>query len=179
MGYAEGSWIFTEPRQVYKLLLVRAKLARDMYHHPLRRAKEAFLGKDLQRLWREGVIDRDGMLRMDDEEFLAVVMRHLGERRAQEHFQTLFDAPFAEIETWTPGTGESLDGIYQRLGERHAGKDDMVVFYHKPFNPATSTMVMDGKPEPVPFREAYPHAAEIVERIIGESAYVGVYAERK
>jgi len=174
LHHTEGTWVFTNHEQVYKLLYIRAYLTKHLYHPPLHNAKEAFLERDLPKLWQAGLLDLDAMLTLTDEGFASTVARHLGQEQAQKYFSNSV-IWFTEHERHEPLPGESLEDLYARLQSTHTGKEDMVVRMIRPFGSGTTTRILhEGRMRR--YNEVYPEKAKIIDDLTGYG-HVGVYRE--
>jgi HD superfamily phosphohydrolase len=158
--------VFLVPGSVKKLLHLRSWMYSNVYFSPTNRAREAFLERELERLWNEGKLSLEKMLKMNDNEFERCIKRYIEKKTHMEIFSMFPDA-FHELARIKDG---SLEDVQKEYGNR------LLVKKQPKFSPATETLVSGRERRSVPFREVFPEDAKKIEDIADSCEYIGVYS---
>jgi len=155
--------LFLDPEAVIEMLWMRAWLFRDVYQGPFQRGREAFMEVAMRRLWNEGVLDRETLLEMDDDDLIDLVK--------SETDGALGDALFSH-ESMFEEVARCYDEAEEPVRRRYG--DGFVVKRWNPFQPGTGTMVSHNSRD-VPVSMVFPEDAREIEAIGRRHGYVGVY----
>jgi len=161
--------VFREPYAVLWMLQMNAWMFRDVYQNPAQRGREAFMEREMRRLWDDGVLRKEPLLEMRDGDLVDLVRQSVDDPLGHALFDkfTLFE----EVECVHDGEAE------ESVRSRYA--DEFVVRRWPSFNSATRTLVYNHR-DPSPHREVligdvFPDEIAELEEIAKKHAYVGVY----
>lgn len=161
----DGAQVFSDPSKVKAFLWTRALMYRDVYRNPLNAAKEAFLKRELQRLWAAGILTAEGMLSMDDMEFQAIIQKNT----EPTIYQALFSPLTLRCSEVARIYGKNAEEVRSRCED-----ETHIVEERRPFDPATRTLVNYGD-RVLEFRDAMPEEAGGIEEVSRQCGYTGVY----
>jgi HD superfamily phosphohydrolase len=168
--FVDDEPVYSDPHKVMRFLQLRALMFSEVYMNPFNRAREAFLERELSKLWGKilkngDIFNVDFMMTHGDcmfETFLSDESKVL-----DLIFKHTVNNHFLEIRREYDLTK------YEALKKEYT-TEDFVVRRNHGFNPATSTPVLsDGIIMPI--RDVYPGQCSLVEKVADRLNYVGVY----
>ena len=162
--FHDGKPVFSDPDKTADFLAARALMFRDVYYSPQNRAREAFLERELRRLWKEGVLKAERMVSMTDNGFRVLLEGNIP--------AGLYRAIFLDFYAFEETRRMPADRLSE-AGVESSGPD-CVVYHKPPFKPKTRTPVMV-RGIPAPLEDALPEAATLIKETARACDYVGVY----
>jgi len=163
----EEGMVFRDPEKVVTFLQVRAMLFKEIYMNPYNRAREAFLERELAKLWGEK-LDTDNMLIMADHDFKEVIDKSRN-RILQDIFRYTISHHFEEHTR----DYDCRKGNLEKYKAAYRGKD-WAVRHEKAINPGTGTRVLH-KGRIKTIRDVFPERSGWVEKLCSSLEYIGVY----
>jgi HD superfamily phosphohydrolase len=148
----ESKIVFTDLKSLSDTLELRVRMSTDVYNNPELLAKEAFLEGVSKNMMEKGVITKESLFRMGDEEFMRLVWKH-GGKIGNKLFQFFKFASYGAVDADEQTVREFLES---------EATTPFVVKRQKRFNTAADSLVMvNGKTDT--YRKWRPEYAESME----------------
>jgi len=157
--FSNDNIYFTNPERVKLFLDLRAGMWKEIYFSS--RPREAFLKRELQKLWNEGIIKKEKILNMSDDNFSEFLESHL---KNYDELVSVYP-PYEEVAKFY---NSSINAVKKEFG------NNFIIEEWDTFNPATSTKILfDGKIKE--FSEVYPEVTKKIKDAAESCKYIGVY----
>jgi len=152
MEIIEGNIVFTDVPAITELLYGRARMFTKHYHGSEVAAKEAFLGRLVQGLRKEHLLDSDKALEMTDDDMEAFLRKYHPEE-TEQLFR--FGWNYKEYARFHPAYRDKI--IRNRL--KKLTDADFIVEKGRGFNTAIKTLIKDANGKITTFEKANPRYA--------------------